>query len=106
MRRTKKEIIDAREPRLVESIGACNIVQVSNSYAVVPQCIGPVNFFDMHQRLRPEIVWTDSLFDARTAAEKNVQPIKYTNHLWLANALNGNGRRKTIRRLFKRIIGD
>lgn len=101
-----KEIIDAWEPRLVESIGTCNIVQVNNSYAVVPQCLGPVNFFDKHQRLRPEIVWTGSLFDARMAAEKNAQPLKNINHMWLANVLGGNGQRKTIRRLFKRIIGD
>lgn len=101
-----KEIIDVWEPRLVESIGVCNIVQVNNSYAVVPQCIGPVNFFDKYQRLRPEIVWTDSLFDARTAAEENAQPLKNIKHMWLANALGGNGHGKTIKRLFKRIIGD
>ena len=63
-----KNIIDKWEAQLLETIETFNIVYVNNAYAVVPQSIGTVNFFDECQRNQPGILWKESLEEARIAA--------------------------------------
>lgn len=64
-----KSVIDQWEGRLLETIETFNIIYVHNVYAVVPQSIGVINFSDESQRNQSGILWTESLEEARIAAE-------------------------------------
>jgi GT2 family glycosyltransferase len=59
------------EVRLMEAAGRCNILSVGARFAVVPWSLGAVDFRLPSHRERAGITWTESLPDAREAAEKN-----------------------------------
>jgi hypothetical protein len=65
-----RDIIDRREPLFLETIGSCNIVSVDGRYAIAPQSLGHVDFWQRSHRENPAIEWTDSLEDAANAARR------------------------------------
>ena len=65
-----KATLDAYEARLIDSIGACNLLQAGGRYVLTPQSLGPVYFYHPEERTRPELRWFDDLAEARAAGEK------------------------------------
>jgi len=60
--------LDCSEARLVETVPNVNICAVGERYALVPHTLGPVDFRIRKQREKPQIVWADSLVEARNLA--------------------------------------
>lgn len=65
-----KTVLDDTEQRLLDSIGANNLVQVGKRIVVLPQRLGAVHFYDPVEAGHPDIVWCDDLAEARAVAAR------------------------------------
>lgn len=63
-----KAVLDEYEPRLIESVGAFNVLQVGKRFVAVPQSLGPVYFYNAEERANPQVAWADSAVEAAEAA--------------------------------------
>jgi hypothetical protein len=62
------EELDLSEARLVELGSNVNICAVGERFAVVPHSLGPIDFRIRKQRENPQILWMDTLAEARSKA--------------------------------------
>ena len=65
-----RETLDTTEARFLETVGLCNICAVGKRFAVVPPGLGTVDFRIRSQRESPQILWTESLLEARQKAQE------------------------------------
>jgi hypothetical protein len=65
-----RELIDTYETHLLVTVGAYNLCRVGKRFAVIPHALGTLNLLLPAHRENPEIIWTETLGEARRAARE------------------------------------